>query len=66
MKEKDLKTIRKLNIYMEENKNEIMTDYLLMTWFIGQDKKMEKAYEKLRKEVMEESKELGLPNGKLE
>ena len=52
------KLVEKFLSYFEKNMSEVLLDYIIMTWFIGQDDKIEKKYKKLRQEIIDESREL--------
>lgn len=60
MEDKLENLVNKFLSYFEKNMTDVFLDYILMTWFIGQDKKREMEYKKLRLEIIDESKELAL------
>ena len=38
--------------YAIKNLSEVLLDYIVMTWFIAQDKKRQKEFDTLKKEIM--------------
>ena len=43
--------VKKYMDYFENNMSDVLVDYVLMSWFIGQDKKRQKKFDELRKEL---------------
>jgi len=44
--------------FAEKNLSEVLLDYILKTWFIAQDKKRQKEFDTLRKEIMEKASKI--------